>query len=75
MSERRIKMKIKVMIRDGIIDTVLGDKEALESDLEVEIVDYDRNLGDEELFNKHYDEEGMSDIPHLIDHCEEETEE
>lgn len=43
-------MKIKVMIRDGIIDTVLGDKEALESDLEVEIVDYDRNLGDEELF-------------------------
>ena len=36
-------MKLKVMIRDGIVESVLCDDEAMKQNPDVTIVDYNRN--------------------------------
>ena len=60
-------MRIKVMIVDGVVDAVLGDEEAMQSDLQVEIVDYDRNKDSRESLNSHYESE-LQDIPFSVTH-------
>lgn len=62
-------MKIKVMIVDGVVDTVLGDDEAMQSNLQVEIVDFDRDRDSKEALNARY-ESGLQDIPFRITHPE-----
>ncbi len=63
------RMKIKVMIVDSVVDTVLGDNEAMQSNLQVEIVDFDRDTDNKESLNTHY-EDKMQDIPFSIIHPE-----
>ncbi len=58
-------MKVKVMIRDGIIENVLAD-----GDADIKIVDFDRNEGLEELYEKEYSEKGVYPIPFCVEHCE-----
>ncbi len=41
--ERMITVKVKVMIVDGTVDAVLGDDETMQSSLQVEIIDFDRD--------------------------------
>lgn len=63
-------MKVKVMIVDGIVDSVLMDEEALNADIDVEIVDYDKNSGDSDRLEEEFREAGMSHGLYSINHCE-----
>lgn len=62
-------MCIKVMIVDGVVDTVLGDDDVMQSNLQVEIVDFDRDRDGEEALNSHCEGE-FQDIPLSIAHPE-----
>lgn len=64
-------MKAKIIMVDGVVDTVLGDEEAMQSDLQIEIVDFDKNIDDREVLNVHY-ESDLQDIPFSITHPEQE---
>jgi len=63
-------MRVKVMIIDGIVDSVLMDDEAINADIDVEIVDYDKNTGDSDRLEEEFQEEGMSHALYSINHCE-----
>lgn len=63
-------MKIKVIIVDGIIDSVRADAEAVNADVEVEIVDFDKNSGDAELLDDEFNTAGMEPILYEVKHCE-----
>ena len=63
-------MKIKVMIVDGIIEGVRADAEAVNAEVEVEIVDFDKNSGDSELLDEEFSTAGMEPIDYEIKHCE-----
>lgn len=45
-------MKAKIIIIDGVIDTVLGTQDALETDLQIEVVNFDRETDSKELLDK-----------------------
>lgn len=62
-------MKAKIIIIDGVIDTVLGTQDALETDLQIEVVNFDRETDSKELLDKEYEEDGMLDLPFNIKHC------
>lgn len=62
-------MRVKIFILDGLISGVLGDQETMDANVDVEIVDYDRNTGDRELLDGEWDEAGLMDIPYSISHC------
>lgn len=55
------------MIENGAVDTVLGDEEAMKSKLQVEAIDYDKDVDDREVFYSHY-ESALHDIPFSITH-------
>ena len=63
-------MKIKVIIVDGIIDSVRADAEAVNADVEVEIVDFDKNFGDAELLDDEFNTAGMEPILYEVKRCE-----
>lgn len=62
-------MKIKIMIVDGVVDTVFGDNEAMQSNLQVEIVGFDRDRDNKEALNARYEDE-LQEIPFSITHPE-----
>lgn len=63
-------MKVKVMIIDGIIDSVLMDNEAINANIDVEIVDYDKNSGNSDRLEEEFREVGMSNGLYNVNHCE-----
>lgn len=63
-------MKVKVFIVDGIVDSVRADDEALKANVEVEIIDYDKNTGDFELLDREFELPGFSPCLHEVNHCE-----
>lgn len=42
-------MKAKVFITDGIFESVMVNEDAFNSNLDIEIIDFDKNTGNEEL--------------------------
>lgn len=66
-------MKCKVIIVDGIVDSVLVDDEAKQAKLEVEIVDFDGDEGDDDLLREEYDLD--NNIPFTTEHCIPDSEE
>ena len=64
-------MKIKVIIRNGVIEAVLGDDEA-QQNAEVEIVDNNDDYEDADKLAEYtdqlYDADGMNDVPFTIAH-------
>lgn len=61
--------KVKIIIEDGIISEVLSN----DKNIEVEIVDFDKNRGNYDLLQKEY--ESGNELVHVefsINHCEEE---
>ena len=67
-------MKIEIIIRDGLVESVLGDDEALQN-ADIEIVDNDEDYEDAEKIAKYtnqlYDMDGMNDIPFTSVHFSE----
>lgn len=63
-------MKVRVFIVDGIVDSVRADDEALEANVEVEIIDYDKNTGDSKLLDREFELPGFSPCLHDVNHCE-----
>lgn len=63
-------MKIKVMIENGIIQTVLGDNTASQTNLEIEIVDVNSDYEDldkmKEYAEKLYSNKELVDIPYCV---------
>lgn len=49
-------MRVRVIIVDGVVDTVLGDNEAMQSDLQVEIVDFDKDRDNKETLSAYYED-------------------
>lgn len=60
-------MKLKVMIVDGLVEGVLSDDEAVQSGLEVTIVDFDREKDSREALYSHYKSD-LQSIPFKIIH-------
>lgn len=48
-------MKIKVLISGGIINAVLGDDEALEANIDIEIVEDDKEYEDHDQIQEYYE--------------------
>jgi len=55
-------MKVRVMIVDGVIDTVLL-KSDNDENLNMEIVDYNKDEHDLEWLHQFYEEDGFEDVP------------
>lgn len=63
-------MKLKVMINEGCVETVLADQEAMDADIELEVVDFNSDYGsDKEIYEKNFDEADMQDMSFSVDHC------
>lgn len=63
-------MKVKVMIENGVVNTVLGDKEAAEAKIDIEIVDTNSDYNDyqtlKDYSDKLYADQTLSDIPYKV---------
>lgn len=62
--------KIKIFAEDGCYPSVMASPGA--EDIEIEIIDFNRDTGSKDLLEKRYAETGFKDIVFSIDHCESE---
>ena len=66
-------MRVKVIINNGVIENVLMDQEAVDAEVDVEIVDYDNDISSSECFKKvmdNFSREGLRDASFSIEHCD-----
>lgn len=63
-------MKVKVFIVDGIVEDVLMDAEAMAANTELEIVNYDKDNGQDLLLTKEYNNSQMQPAPYSVEHCD-----
>lgn len=61
-------MKIKVIITDGVIDTVLMDQAAMDTDIDIQIVDYDSDCDSHDALLAEYETDGLQDAPFNVTH-------
>ena len=62
--------KIKIIFIDGLLSSVMMNQEALDADIDLDIINYDKNLDSRDLLDKEFNETGMIHTGHYtLRHC------